>query len=59
MIDYPGELQLYPTKPDDAPRKRLKVSRHAEMGLNARIALRDGLQSTYRWFPQNQVRLRA
>ena len=40
-------------------RKLLDVSRLAQMGLHARIGLRDGLESTYRWLPENQCRLRA
>jgi GDP-L-fucose synthase len=59
VVDFPGELQFDPRKPDGAPRKLLEVSRLAEMGWTARIGLREGLESTYRWFLANQARLRA
>jgi GDP-L-fucose synthase len=38
------------TKPDGTPRKLLDVSRMRELGWTARIPLREGIQSTYRWF---------
>ena len=59
VVDFSGELQFDPSKPDGAPRKLLDVSRLAEMGWFARIGLRDGLESTYRWFLENQAQLRA
>ena len=37
-------------KPDGAPRKLLNVDRLAALGWRPRIALRDGIASTYRWF---------
>ena len=37
-------------KPDGAPRKLLNVDRLAALGWRPRIALRDGVESTYRWF---------
>ena len=40
-------------------RKLLDVSRLTRMAMDARIGLRDGLESTYRWLPENQCRLRA
>jgi GDP-L-fucose synthase len=37
-------------KPDGAPRKLLNVDRLAALGWRPRIALREGIESTYRWF---------
>jgi GDP-L-fucose synthase len=37
-------------KPDGAPRKLLNVDRLSALGWRPRIALREGIESTYRWF---------
>jgi len=37
-------------KPDGPPRKLLNVDRLAALGWRPRIALREGVESTYRWF---------
>ena len=39
-----------PDKPDGMPRKLLDVSRLHALGWRHRIALRDGLEQTYKWF---------
>ncbi len=47
----PGvELRFDTDKPDGSPRKLLDVSRLHALGWRHRIALRDGIASTYRWF---------
>ncbi|HEV3140103.1 MAG TPA: GDP-L-fucose synthase [Vicinamibacterales bacterium] len=43
------------TKPDGAPRKLLDVSRLHALGWRHRIALRDGIETTYRWFASNPL----
>ena len=40
------------------PRKLLDVSRLHALGWRHRIALRDGIASTYQWFLENQTALR-
>jgi GDP-L-fucose synthase len=59
VTGFEGELRFDPSKPDGTPRKLLDVSRMQALGWAPRIALRDGLESTYNWFLQNQMRLRA
>jgi GDP-L-fucose synthase len=50
-IVYPeGEIVFDSSKPDGAPRKLLDVTRLHDLGWNHRTGLRDGLESTYRWF---------
>jgi GDP-L-fucose synthase len=48
------ELVFDHTKPDGMPRKLLDVSRLHELGWRHRIALREGIASTYAWFAQNR-----
>jgi GDP-L-fucose synthase len=43
------------SKPDGAPRKLLDVTRLHQLGWHHRIALRDGISSTYRWFLQHRA----
>lgn len=45
-----ARLVFDPSKPDGAPRKLLDVTRLRELGWRHRIPLREGIESTYRWF---------
>ena len=50
-VVYPeGELVFDTSKPDGAPRKLLDVERINALGWTAKIGLREGIESTYRWF---------
>ncbi len=46
-------------KPDGMPRKLLDVSLIHALGWRHSIPLRDGLESTYRWFLEHQASLRT
>ena len=59
VVGYPGELVFDTTKPDGTPRKMLDVGRLGALGWKAKTALRDGLTETYRWYLENQDKLRA
>jgi len=50
VIGYKGQIKTDPTKPDGTPRKLLDVTRAKELGWQARISLRDGVEQTYNWF---------
>ena len=56
---YTGEIVNDTSKPDGTPRKLLDVGRLHGLGWKARIPLREGVESTYAWFLDNQDRLRA
>ncbi len=54
-IVYPeAELRFDTSKPDGTPRKVLDVTRLRELGWTAKIELGAGIESTYRWFLENQ-----
>ena len=53
VVGWQGRFVHELDKPDGTPRKLLDVSRLLELGWTARIALDDGLRSTYDWFLQN------
>lgn len=53
-IVAPGvALEFDTSKPDGMPRKLLNVSRLHALGWRHRIELREGIESTYRWFVAN------
>lgn len=58
LIHPDAVLVFDQTKPDGMPRKLLDVSRLHELGWRHRIALRDGIAETYRWFQENVTQLR-
>jgi GDP-L-fucose synthase len=50
VVGYAGDIAWDTSKPDGTPRKLLDVSKMAQLGWKARIALEDGLRSTYDWW---------
>jgi GDP-L-fucose synthase len=59
VIHPEATLRFDPSKPDGMPRKLLDVSRLHRLGWRHRIDLRDGIESTYRWFVENQAGVRG
>jgi GDP-L-fucose synthase len=58
-VVYPSARLTFDTsKPDGMPRKLLDVSRLHALGWRHRIALPDGIRSTYEWFLANQGSVR-
>ncbi len=50
-VVHPGaELVFDTSKPDGTPRKLLDVSKLHALGWRHSIELRDGIESTYRWY---------
>ena len=58
-VGFQGEIVQDLSKPDGTPRKLMDVSKLEKAGWKARIGLREGIESTYRWFLENQGRFRA
>ena len=59
-IVHPGaELAFDATKPDGTPKKLLDVSRLHALGWRHRIGLREGIESSYRWFLENRDHARG
>jgi GDP-L-fucose synthase len=50
VTGFAGRIAFDTSKPDGTPRKLLDVSRLAGLGWKARTPLRDGVESTYRWY---------
>jgi GDP-L-fucose synthase len=53
VVGYQGEILWDTEKPNGTPRKLLDVSRLKGLGWEPRLALRDGIASTYVWYLQN------
>jgi GDP-L-fucose synthase len=51
LTGYTGEIAWDTSKPNGQPRRRLDVSRAAELfGFRARTGLREGLERTITWY---------
>ena len=48
VVDYKGEINFDPSKPDGSPRKFLDCKRLNNLGFKPEISLRDGLIETYK-----------
>lgn len=59
VVGFEGEVAFDATKPDGTPRKLMDVSTLKDLGWEYKIHLREGLQSTYQWFLQNQDSFRG
>ena len=59
-VVHPGASLAFDTsKPDGTPKKLLDVSRLHALGWRHRIGLREGIESSYRWFLENHDRARG
>ena len=50
VVGYQGEIVQDLSKPDGTPRKLVDATRLQSLGWTARTPLRDGIESTYRWY---------
>lgn len=55
VVGWRGRFAFDRAKPDGVPRKLLDVTRLNRMGWRPRIALRDGLAETYRWYVEHRA----
>ena len=56
VVDYKGEINFDPTKPDGSPRKLLDSKRINNLGFNSEINLKQGLIKTYKDYVDNQFK---
>ncbi len=58
LTGFEGEIEWDTSRPGGQPRRRLDVSRAAELfGFRARTALREGLERTVRWYVGERAEL--
>lgn len=53
VVGFTSEIVQDTSRPDGTPRKLLDVSRIRELGWAPRVGLREGIESTYRWFVEH------
>ena len=58
VVGYQGELKFQPAMPNGVNRKLLDISKISSLGWKPSISLREGLESTYRWYLENMDHLR-
>jgi len=54
VVGFQGSIDWDSSKPDGTPRKLLDVSRIKALGWEPIIKLKDGIESTYRWYLSTQ-----
>jgi GDP-L-fucose synthase len=54
IVRYKGQLEFDTTKPDGTPQKLLDVNNLHNLGWQAKISLREGISSAYKWFKENK-----
>lgn len=50
VVGFDGEIVYDSTKPDGTPRKLVDAEKINDLGWNAAIDLKEGINETYRWF---------
>lgn len=58
VVGFAGETRWDTSKPDGTPQKLLDVSKLRAAGWEARIGLREGLESTVAWYREHVAELR-
>lgn len=53
VVGFEGKIEHDTSKPDGTPRKLLDVSKIEELGWEAQIGLREGIEDTHEWFRNN------
>jgi GDP-L-fucose synthase len=54
VVGYRGELRFDREKPDGMPSKALDSSELLSMGWRPKVTLQEGLEKTFRWFPESR-----
>lgn len=55
VVGFPGDIEWDTTKPNGTLRKVLNVDKIKALGWEPKIGLRDGIESTYKWYRENVV----
>jgi GDP-L-fucose synthase len=53
IVGFKGKIVWDKTKPDGTPRKWLNVNKIHKLGWKHKIALEEGIRSTYKWYIRN------
>ena len=53
VVGYKNDYEWDTSKPNGTPRKELNVDKFKSLGWEPKISLRDGIESTYKWYKEN------
>ncbi|MDY0386286.1 MAG: GDP-L-fucose synthase [Methanolobus sp.] len=53
IVGYGGRIVYDRSKPDGTPQKLLDVTKLGDLGWKAKIALKQGIEQTYKWYIEN------
>jgi len=56
IVGYEGAIEWDDSKPDGTPRKLLDTTKINSLGWHPEIGLREGIESTYKWYLGNQLK---
>jgi GDP-L-fucose synthase len=59
VVGYQGQISWDSTKPDGTPRKLMDISKLKSLGWQPNVALKEGLDRTYKWFIEHQGQFKA
>ena len=57
VVGFTGEILWDTDKPNGPPRKLLDVDKIHKLGWKHKISLREGIESTYKWYLENYDRV--
>ena len=57
VVGFKGNIHWDTSKPNGTPRKVMNVDRVKKSGWEPKISLRDGIESTYKWYLENYDRV--
>ena len=55
VTGYKNDYEWDATKPNGTPRKVLNVDKIKSLGWEPKISLREGIESTYEWYKENEL----
>jgi GDP-L-fucose synthase len=55
VVGYDRDINWDTTKPNGTPRKVLNVDKIKSLGWEPKIGLREGIESTYKWYYENRI----
>jgi len=55
-VGFNGKIIYDSSKPDGTPRKLMDVSRINNLGWKYKTSLKDGIEKSYKWFIENQIK---
>jgi GDP-L-fucose synthase len=59
VVGFEGKLTFDTSKPDGTPRRYLDTTKINNLGWKSKTSLKEGLEKSYKWFLENQDKIRA